>query len=95
MTGGDDDRRSRPAAPLARIPLRRLPREQWSAHDLGRRAPFGSRPAAARRGDAGAGAVSEVAAEPTLPLALAEVWDLRRLGLFDDDGRAPPSWNDR
>lgn len=38
---------------------------------------------------------SEVVAEPTLPLALTELWDLRRLGLFDDDGRAPPSWMDR
>ena len=40
-------------------------------------------------------AMSEAAAEPTLPLALAELWDLRRLGLFDDDGRFPPSWWDR
>lgn len=80
---------------------RRLPREQWSAHDLGHRAPFRTLPAARRRGAARSAraastrAVSEAAAEPTLPLALVELWDLRRLGLFDDDGRAPPSWWDR
>ena len=77
-------------------PSPRLPREQWSAHDLGRRTPF--RTMQAPRGREVArqpAAVSEVAAEPTLPLALAELWDLRRLGLFDDDGRSPPSWNDR
>lgn len=40
-------------------------------------------------------AVSEAATDPTLPLAIGEFWDLRRLGLFDDDGRVPPSWLDR
>ena len=77
-------------------PIRRLPREQWSAHDLGQRAPFRTMPPP--RGRAAARvpvAVSEVAAEPTLPLALTDLWDLRRLGLFDDDGRSPPSWHDR
>jgi len=80
---------------------RRLPREQWSAHDLGSRAPFRTIPSARRRGHARSAraastrAVSEAAAEPILPLAIAELWGLRRLGLFDDDGRAPPSWWDR
>ena len=33
------------------------------------------------------------AAEPILPLGLGEFHDLRRLGLFGDDGRnPPPSW---
>ncbi len=77
----------------------RPPREQWSAHDLGRRAPFRTM-AATRRSGRAAGSdasavVSEAATDPTLPLALSELWDLRRLGLFDDDGRAPPSWWDR
>jgi hypothetical protein len=40
-------------------------------------------------------AVSEAAADPTLPMAITDFWDLRRLGLFDDDGRVPPSWLDR
>lgn len=75
---------------------RRLPRELWSTHDLGRRAPVRAIPDPRRRGLARASAAaSEAAAEPTLPLALSELWDLRRLGLFDDDGRAPPSWWDR
>jgi hypothetical protein len=61
-----------------------------------RRAPFPTIPSERRRGrDRNRAAVSEAAAEPTLPLALADLWDLRRLGLFDDDGRAPPSWQDR
>lgn len=60
------------------------------------RAPFRTVPAARRRGrERNAAAVSEAAADPALPLALGELWDLRRLGLFDDDGRAPPSWDDR
>lgn len=36
---------------------------------------------------------SQVAADPCMPLALADFHDLRRLGLFVDDGRnPPPSW---
>ena len=36
---------------------------------------------------------SQVAADPFIPLALADFHDLRRLGLFGDDGRnPPPSW---
>lgn len=31
--------------------------------------------------------------DTTLPLS--ELWNLRRLGLFDDDGRAPPVWLER
>jgi hypothetical protein len=74
----------------------RLPREMWSTHDLGRRAPFRTLPSPRGREPARPpAAVSEVAAEPTLPLALTELWDLRRLGLFEDDGRTPPSWYDR
>lgn len=75
----------------------KLPREMWSAHDLGRRTPFRTVPSPRGREPARrpAAPASEVAAEPTLPLALADLWDLRRLGLFDDDGRSPPSWNDR
>lgn len=75
----------------------KLPREMWSAHDLGRRTPLRT-PAAPRGREVARAPVappSETAAEPTLPLALTELWDLRRLGLFDDDGRSPPSWNDR
>lgn len=88
MSARDDDRDKRTIV--------RLPREMWSAHDLGRREPFRTQPAPRGREVARQpAAVSEVAAEPTLPLALAELWDLRRLGLFDDDGRSPPSWNDR
>jgi hypothetical protein len=77
-------------------PTPRLPREQWSSHDLGRRTPFRTKPSPRGRDVARPpAAASEVAAEPTLPLALSELWDLRRLGLFDDDGRSPPSWHDR
>ena len=58
--------------------------------------PASAIPRPRRRGQPrGRAPASEVAAEPTLPLALSELWDLRRLGLFDDDGRAPPSWWDR
>ena len=36
---------------------------------------------------------SQVAADPFIPLALSDFHDLRRLGLFGDDGRnPPPSW---
>ncbi len=36
---------------------------------------------------------SQVAADPIVPLALSDFHDLRRLGLFGDDGRnPPPSW---
>ena len=36
---------------------------------------------------------SQVAADPVIPLALSDFHDLRRLGLFGDDGRnPPPSW---
>jgi len=36
---------------------------------------------------------SQVAADPIVPLALGDFHDLRRLGLFGDDGRnPPPSW---
>lgn len=75
----------------------KLPREMWSTHDLGRRTPFRTNPPPRGREVARPPAAppSEVAAEPTLPLALTELWDLRRLGLFDDDGRSPPSWQDR
>lgn len=60
------------------------------------RSPFRTMPSPRRRGrNRNQDAVSEAAAEPTLPLALVELWDLRRLGLFDDDGRVPPSWWDR
>jgi hypothetical protein len=80
---------------------RGLPRELWSAHDLGSRAPFRTLAATRRSGaaalhadSAASAAVSEAANDPTLPLALSELWHLRRLGLFDDDGRTPPSWCD-
>ena len=77
-------------------PIVRLPRELWSSHDLGRSTPLRTRPAPRGRKPARPpAAASEVAAEPTLPLAITELWDLRRLGLFDDDGRSPPSWHDR
>ena len=36
---------------------------------------------------------SQTAADPVIPLALSDFHDLRRLGLFGDDGRnPPPSW---
>lgn len=36
---------------------------------------------------------SQVAADPIVPLAMSDFHDLRRLGLFGDDGRnPPPSW---
>ena len=36
---------------------------------------------------------SQAAADPVIPLALSDFHDLRRLGLFGDDGRnPPPSW---
>lgn len=36
---------------------------------------------------------SQSAADPVIPLALSDFHDLRRLGLFGDDGRnPPPSW---
>ncbi|HVV88607.1 MAG TPA: hypothetical protein VHE35_36435, partial [Kofleriaceae bacterium] len=36
---------------------------------------------------------SQVAADPVMPLGIADFHDLRRLGLFGDDGRnPPPSW---
>lgn len=36
---------------------------------------------------------SQVAADPFIPLMLSDFHDLRRLGLFGDDGRnPPPSW---
>lgn len=36
---------------------------------------------------------SQTAADPIIPLALSDFHDLRRLGLFGDDGRnPPPSW---
>lgn len=75
---------------------RRPPREQWSTHEVSGRTPFRTIPSPHRRGlNAASAAVSESAVDPTLPLAIVELWDLRRLGLFDDDGRAPPSWWDR
>lgn len=75
---------------------RRPPPEQWSTHEVSGRAPFRTIPSPRRRGDgAASAAVCESAVDPTLPLAIVELWDLRRLGLFDDDGRAPPSWWDR
>jgi hypothetical protein len=46
-------------------------------------------PVARRRNPPG----SQVAADPFIPLALSDFHDLRRLGLFGDDGRnPPPSW---
>ncbi len=84
-----------------RVRDRGLPRESWSAHDLGSRAPFRTKAAPRRSGaaalhadSAASAAVSEAACDPTLPLALSELWHLRRLGLFHDDGRTPPSWCD-
>ncbi len=75
-------------------PRLRIPRELWSAHDLGQpTAPPRprERPTPYRRGRGRGGSpASEAAADPTLPLGLSELWDLRRLGLFDDDGRTPP-----
>jgi hypothetical protein len=76
-------------------PGRGLPREQWSAHDLGQRTPFRTRRAPSRGLSAASASVSEAAADPALPLALSDLFDLRRLGLFDGDGRTPPSWIDR
>ena len=61
-----------------------------------RHAPFRTMPSPRSRGDTRASAaVSEAASDPSLPLALTDIWDLRRLGLVDDDGRVPPSWWDR
>lgn len=61
-----------------------------------RHAPFRTLPGSRSRGHSRATAtVSEAASDPALPLALTDFWDLRRLGLFDDDGRVPPSWWDR
>jgi hypothetical protein len=92
---GDDNRDDEGPARKRRS-IVKLPREMWSAHDLGRPAPLRTKPPPRGREAARPpAAASEVAAEPTLPLALAELWDLRRLGLFDDDGRSPPSWFDR
>ncbi len=46
-------------------------------------------PVSRRRGAPG----SQVAGDPVVPLALSDFHDLRRLGLFGDDGRnPPPSW---
>lgn len=93
MSAGDDEGAGHRDG--ERRSIVKLPREMWSAHDLGRRTPFRTMPAPRGREPARPpAAASEVAADPSLPLALSELWDLRRLGLFDDDGRTPPMCQD-
>ena len=82
----DDD------TPLAREPRpdQPMPLDEQVAAMAG--APLGRLrriPTARRRGAPG----PQRAGEPATPLALSDFHDLRRLGLFGDDGRnPPPSW---